>query len=93
MKKTRIVVVGAGIGGLASTLQLAHQGYTVDVFEAHDMPGGKMRTVSSPIGPIDAGPTVFTLKHVFERLIKSKQRRELFGTNAKRIMATKKNIP
>jgi len=33
-----------------------------------------------------------TLKHVFERLIKSKQRRELFGTNAKRIMATKKNI-
>ncbi len=33
-----------------------------------------------------------TLKHVFERLIKSKQRRELFGTNAKRIMATKINI-
>ncbi len=71
MKKTRIVVVGAGIGGLASTLQLAHQGYTVDVFEAHDMPGGKMRTVSSPIGPIDAGPTVFTLKHVFDNLFKA----------------------
>ncbi len=33
-----------------------------------------------------------TLKHVFERLIKSKQRRELFGTNAKKIMSTKINI-
>jgi len=33
-----------------------------------------------------------TLKHVFERLIKSKQRRELFGTNAKKILDMKKNI-
>ena len=33
-----------------------------------------------------------TLKHVFERLIKSKQRRELFGINAKKILDTKKNI-
>lgn len=33
-----------------------------------------------------------TLKHVFERLIKSKQRRELFGINAKKILGTKKNI-
>ncbi|MEC7865155.1 MAG: glycosyltransferase N-terminal domain-containing protein, partial [Pseudomonadota bacterium] len=33
-----------------------------------------------------------TLKHVFERLIKSRQRRELFGTNAKNILDKKKNI-
>ena len=33
-----------------------------------------------------------TLKHVFERLIKSKQRRELFGINAKKILGAKKNI-
>ncbi len=33
-----------------------------------------------------------TLKHVFERLIKSKQRRELFGNNAKKIMESKKDI-
>ena len=31
-----------------------------------------------------------TLKHVFERLIKSRQRRELFGTNAKNILDKKK---
>jgi len=33
-----------------------------------------------------------TLKHVFERLLKSKQRRELFGENAKKIMIKKKDI-
>ncbi len=33
-----------------------------------------------------------TLKHVFERLLKSKQRRELFGNNAKKIMESKKDI-
>ena len=33
-----------------------------------------------------------TLKHVFERLIKSRQRRELFGNNAKKIMESKKDI-
>ena len=33
-----------------------------------------------------------TLKHVFERLIKSKQRRELFGANAKKILLSKRYI-
>ena len=33
-----------------------------------------------------------SLKHVFERLMKSKQRRELFGANAKKIMESKKDI-
>ena len=33
-----------------------------------------------------------SLKHVFERLLKSRQRRELFGVNAKKIMESKKDI-
>ena len=69
--KNKVVVVGAGIGGLASALQLAHQGYEVEVFETHDFPGGKMRTVNSPAGPVDAGPTVFTLKHIFDSLFRA----------------------
>ncbi|MEO0918916.1 MAG: 1-hydroxycarotenoid 3,4-desaturase CrtD, partial [Pseudomonadota bacterium] len=38
------------------------------VLEAHDWPGGKMRTVGSDVGPIDAGPTVLTMRDVFEDL-------------------------
>lgn len=68
MRKNKIIIVGAGIGGLASALQLSHRGYDVEIFDTHSLPGGKMRVIDSPSGPIDGGPTVFTLKHIFERL-------------------------
>ncbi len=63
-----IAVIGAGIGGLAAALRLAHAGLKVSVFEAHPGPGGKMRTMSSVAGPVDAGPTVLTMKPVFDQL-------------------------
>ena len=63
-----IVVIGAGIGGLAAALRLAHAGCDVTVIERHAAPGGKMRTVPSEAGPVDAGPTVLTLRGVFEAL-------------------------
>ncbi|MEM8554635.1 MAG: 1-hydroxycarotenoid 3,4-desaturase CrtD [Pseudomonadota bacterium] len=64
----QIVVIGAGIGGLAAALRLAHAGERVTVCEAHSAPGGKMRTLPSAAGPVDAGPTVMTMRHVFEGL-------------------------
>ena len=63
-----IVVVGAGIGGLCAAARLAHQGCKVTVVERQATPGGKMRTVASPAGPVDAGPTVLTMLPVFEAL-------------------------
>ncbi len=64
----RVVVVGAGIGGLATALRLAAAGRDVTVVEAQAAPGGKMRAVPSPAGPVDAGPTVLTLRDVFDDL-------------------------
>lgn len=64
----RIVVVGAGIGGLAAALRLCHQGCDVTVLDMHGAPGGKMRIVPSDAGPVDAGPTVLTMRPVFEAL-------------------------
>ena len=68
----RIVVIGAGIAGLAAALRLS--GFASEtrreilVLERHSAPGGKMRTVPSSAGPIDAGPTVLTMRHVFDDL-------------------------
>ena len=62
------LVIGAGVGGLAAALRLAGAGRPVHVVEAADHPGGKIRTVSSIAGPVDAGPTVLTLRPVFEEL-------------------------
>lgn len=49
-------------------MRLAHSGADVTVVEAHGAPGGKMRTVPSSAGPIDAGPTVLTLRSAFDEL-------------------------
>ncbi|MEM9797613.1 MAG: 1-hydroxycarotenoid 3,4-desaturase CrtD [Pseudomonadota bacterium] len=64
----RIAIIGAGIGGLAAAMRLARAGCDVTVLERHDAPGGKMRTVPSVAGPVDAGPTVLTMRDVFEEL-------------------------
>ncbi|EBA13892.1 1-hydroxycarotenoid 3,4-desaturase CrtD [Roseobacter sp. CCS2] len=66
--KPKIVIIGAGIGGLAAALRLSHQGCDVTVLDMHGAPGGKMRTVASDAGPVDAGPTVLTMRPVFEAL-------------------------
>jgi 1-hydroxycarotenoid 3,4-desaturase len=68
MATKRIVVVGAGMGGLAAAADLARQGFEVEVLERAATPGGKMREVKVGESYIDAGPTVFTMKWVFESL-------------------------
>ena len=64
----KVVIIGAGIGGLVAALRLAHAGLDVTVLEQGQRPGGKMRRV--PVGEtaVDAGPTVFTMRWVFEEL-------------------------
>lgn len=62
----RVVVVGAGMGGLCAAIRLAAAGLSVTLVEAQATPGGKMRSVPSAAGPVDAGPTVLTLRHVFD---------------------------
>ncbi|MGJ7506205.1 1-hydroxycarotenoid 3,4-desaturase CrtD [Variovorax sp. GT1P44] len=65
----RVVVVGAGIGGLAAALDLSSRGVEVIVLERAQQPGGKMRQVWIDDLPMDAGPTVFTMRWVFDELM------------------------
>ncbi|MBC7436163.1 MAG: FAD-dependent oxidoreductase [Bdellovibrionales bacterium] len=68
MARQRVVVIGAGMGGLVAALELAHQGVEVLVLEAGAEPGGKMRRVHIGNATLDAGPTVFTMRSVFDAL-------------------------
>ncbi len=68
MHQQRVIVVGAGVGGLVAALALAAQGVEVVVCEAQGQPGGKMRQVQMGGQAMDAGPTVFTMRWVFEEL-------------------------
>ena len=67
-KSKHIVVIGAGMGGLASAIRLGAAGYAVTLINRASGPGGKMRTLPSAAGPVDAGPTVLTMRHQFDAL-------------------------
>jgi 1-hydroxycarotenoid 3,4-desaturase len=64
----KVIVVGAGAGGLAGAISAAAAGFDVTVVERANAPGGKMRRVRAGATEIDAGPTVLTMRWVFERL-------------------------
>ncbi len=63
-----MVIVGAGVGGLVAALELSARGAEVVVVERAAAPGGKLREVSVGGARLDAGPTVFTMRWVFEDL-------------------------
>ena len=56
------------MGGLAAALALSAKNIPVVVLERHAAPGGKMRQVYVAAQPFDAGPTVFTMRWIFENL-------------------------
>jgi 1-hydroxycarotenoid 3,4-desaturase len=68
MGTRRIIVIGAGIGGLAAALDLAARGHDVTLLERAATPGGKMRVVPIDGLAIDSGPTVFTMRWVLDAL-------------------------
>ena len=68
LKTKHVIVVGAGVGGLVSALLLAHSGVRVTLVESADAPGGKMRRINVGGALVDSGPTVFTMRWVFEQI-------------------------
>ncbi|ANU27199.1 phytoene desaturase family protein [Planococcus versutus] len=67
MKK--IVIVGGGLGGLASAVTLAHAGFAVELFEKNDHLGGKLMPVKLGNYHFDFGPNTITMPDVFATVI------------------------
>ena len=66
--KPSVVVIGAGMGGLSAAIDLSRQGAQVTVLDKANAPGGKMRQVTAGGKPVDGGPTVFTMRWIFDAL-------------------------
>lgn len=65
------IVIGAGVGGLATAIRMARMGYSVKVFEATDRPGGKLAEIRGSGFRFDAGPSLFTLPELVLELLDS----------------------
>ena len=63
----RVVVVGAGVGGMAAAAQLAKDGFSVTVVERNDQPGGRARIWRKDGYTFDLGPSWYLMPEVFER--------------------------
>lgn len=68
VRQPRAVVIGSGFGGLAAAVRLACRGFSVDVVEALNSPGGRARTFQRDGFTFDAGPTVITAPYLIEEL-------------------------
>ena len=66
---SRIVVIGAGLGGLATSAVLARAGHEVTVLEGQDWVGGKSRRIEVAGQRIDTGPSLVTFPDVLEQIL------------------------
>lgn len=66
MKK--IVVIGAGLGGMSAAISLRAKGYEVEVYEKNAQIGGKLNLMEKEGFSFDLGPSIFTLPQLFESL-------------------------
>ena len=68
MSAKHAIVIGAGAGGLSASIDLARAGFQVTLLERGNAPGGKMHTRAVDDREVDGGPTVLTMRSIFEQL-------------------------
>jgi len=66
MSQTSILIIGAGLGGIAAAAHLAQRGLHVTVLEKNSRPGGRCDHFSRDGHHFDTGPTLFIMPHVYE---------------------------
>jgi len=67
----KILVIGAGLGGLAAAIRLARAGHAVEVWEKNATPGGKLKELRADGFSWGTGPSLLTMPEVLRDLFTS----------------------
>lgn len=70
MQKKKIIIIGAGPGGLSAGMLLAHRGFDVQIFEKEKIPGGRNGSLQLGDFKFDIGPTFFMMDFVLRSIFK-----------------------
>ena len=68
--KKRVIIIGAGVGGLATACILGQAGYDVTVCEKNSLPGGRAGTFDAEGFRFDTGPSWYLMPDIFEQFFK-----------------------
>jgi len=68
MENRKVIIVGAGIGGLAAGYWLSQRGYDTEILEASERPGGRMATIERNGDKVDVGAQFYhsDYRHAFQ---------------------------
>ncbi|HLR92793.1 MAG TPA: phytoene desaturase family protein [Atopostipes sp.] len=67
-QKKKVAIVGGGLGGLSAAVSLAQSGFEVSLYEKNAHFGGKLNRLEKEGFGFDLGPSILTMKHIFEKL-------------------------
>lgn len=69
-KQKKALVIGAGIGGLTTSILLAKQGFKVSIYEKNGHTGGRCSSINKDGYRFDVGATLLMMPKVYEDLYK-----------------------
>jgi len=70
----KIAVIGAGVGGLATAIELSKKGHEIHIFDSSNSAGGKLKQIQLSNYRFDAGPSLFTQPDWMLSLLSPKQK-------------------
>lgn len=85
--REKVIVIGAGMGGLSAAIRLQLAGYNVEIYEKNKTPGGKMSQIQAEGFTFDVGPTIVMMPDLYRRLF------ELAGKNPEEYFRLKRLEP
>lgn len=64
-------IIGAGIGGIATSIYLARKGYKVTIYEKNASPGGRCGQIVRDGHRFDLGATIYLMPEIYRKMFES----------------------